>query len=137
MVRWLSMKHLALLAIACALLVGCAGSSASTPPTWTPEAPKKVQMTIEVAPTSTATDKPTFTPIPPTFTPAASVIYKSGPSTAAGLGPKTAGGDGVVSWTWKVGTRTTTGTWPININCNRAGALNSHSLCNKIKRNLT
>jgi hypothetical protein len=41
------------------------------------------------------------------------VYYKSGPSTAQGLGPKTAGGDGICSWTWKVGTRTTPGTWSI------------------------
>lgn len=50
-------------------LVSCAGSATTVPPTWTPEAPKKVQMTIEVA--STTTDEPTFTPIPPTFTPTA------------------------------------------------------------------
>ena len=49
------------------------------------------------------------------------VIYKSGPSSAAGLYPKTAGGDGVVSWTWKVGTRTTSGTWPIKIDCTPGG----------------
>jgi hypothetical protein len=41
------------------------------------------------------------------------VYYKSGPSTASGLYRKTAGSDGYVSWTWKVGTRTTPGSWRI------------------------
>ena len=41
------------------------------------------------------------------------VNYKSGPSQAQGLDPKTAGSDGVCSWTWKVGTNTTPGTWSI------------------------
>jgi len=41
------------------------------------------------------------------------VYYKSGPSTAAGLYTKTTDGHGNVSWTWKVGTRTTPGTWRI------------------------
>lgn len=46
------------------------------------------------------------------------VNYKSGPSTAQGLGPKTADGSGMVSWTWKVGPRTTPGSWRIDVNCN-------------------
>jgi len=44
--------------------------------------------------------------------------YKSGPSTAAGLVPKTADSSGMVSWIWKVGARTTSGTWRIVIICN-------------------
>ena len=43
------------------------------------------------------------------------VIYKSGASTAQGLVNKTSDGSGQVSWTWKVGTRTTSGSWPIKI----------------------
>lgn len=43
------------------------------------------------------------------------VWYKSGPSRAQGLNPMTAGGDGVCSWTWKVGTNTTPGTWRIEV----------------------
>ena len=35
------------------------------------------------------------------------VDYKSGPSTAAGLGPKVSNSAGNVSWTWKVGGNTT------------------------------
>lgn len=49
------------------------------------------------------------------------VNYKSGPSRARGLVPKTAGGDGLVSWTWIVGTRTTPGEWPITVTCSAGG----------------
>jgi hypothetical protein len=42
-----------------------------------------------------------------------SVVHKSSRLTAAGLGPKTADSNGIVSWTWKVGTKTTPGTWRI------------------------
>jgi micrococcal nuclease len=45
------------------------------------------------------------------------VDYNSGPSTAAGLNEKTAGSTGVVSWSWKVGSNTTRGTWPIYVTC--------------------
>ncbi len=48
------------------------------------------------------------------------VYYKSGPSTAKGLGPKTAGSDGRCAWTWKVGTATTPGTWRIAVATNTA-----------------
>jgi hypothetical protein len=41
------------------------------------------------------------------------VYYMSGASTAQELGPEVAGADGICSWTWKVGTRTTPGTWSI------------------------
>jgi micrococcal nuclease len=45
------------------------------------------------------------------------VIYKSGPSKAAGLEPKVSDSKGMVEWTWRVGTRTTPGEWPIAIEC--------------------
>ena len=45
------------------------------------------------------------------------VDYKSGPSTAAGLGDKTASSSGTASWSWKVGSNTTRGTWPIFVTC--------------------
>ena len=48
------------------------------------------------------------------------VDYKSGPSTAAGLIPKTSDSAGNVSWTWKVGANTTPGSWPITITCGNA-----------------
>lgn len=45
------------------------------------------------------------------------VLYKSGPSQAAGLEDKKADGSGIVAWSWKVGTRTTPGSWPIVVRC--------------------
>jgi outer membrane biosynthesis protein TonB len=49
------------------------------------------------------------------------VEYKSGPSHAAGLGPTTANASGIASWTWKVGTSTTLGGWPVTVTCSAAG----------------
>lgn len=45
------------------------------------------------------------------------VDYASGPSSAAGLVDKTATSSGTVSWTWKIGGRTTKGRWPIYVTC--------------------
>jgi len=45
------------------------------------------------------------------------VRYKSGPSTAKGLVPKTSDSQGRASWTWVIGSRTTPGTWPISVTC--------------------
>jgi hypothetical protein len=45
------------------------------------------------------------------------VLYKSGPSKAQGLVPKSADSQGRVSWTWRVGMKTVPGTWPIEVNC--------------------
>jgi hypothetical protein len=47
------------------------------------------------------------------------VIYASGQSRAAGLYPKNADTQGLVTWTWKVGTRTTPGVWSIVIECGK------------------
>jgi micrococcal nuclease len=43
------------------------------------------------------------------------VDYKSGPSKARGLDPKKANSQGVISWSWKVGTNTTPGTYNVII----------------------
>jgi hypothetical protein len=43
------------------------------------------------------------------------VYYKSGASTADGLENKTANSSGRVTWTWKVGSRTSAGSWEIVI----------------------
>ena len=51
-----------------------------------------------------------------------SVVYKSGPSTATGLGPKTASSAGSVSWSWTVGSRTTPGSWQVSVTCAMGGA---------------
>jgi hypothetical protein len=51
------------------------------------------------------------------------VNYKSGPSHAAGLYSKHTNAQRRVSWTWKVGTRTTAGRWPIVVRCGSVGTL--------------
>jgi micrococcal nuclease len=43
------------------------------------------------------------------------VTYKSGPSQAQGLEPQTSNASGKVTWSWKVGSRTTPGPYPIEI----------------------
>ena len=43
------------------------------------------------------------------------VIYKSGPSTAKGLEPKISELNGLVTWSWKVSSRTTAGDWSIEV----------------------
>ena len=50
------------------------------------------------------------------------VDYKSGPSSAAGLVTKNSDGAGNISWTWKVGANTTTGSWPIKVTCGDGSA---------------
>lgn len=45
------------------------------------------------------------------------VQYASGASTAAGLDDKKANSEGLVTWQWKVGGRTTKGSWPIRVWC--------------------
>ncbi len=61
------------------------------------------------------------------------VVYNSGPSTAAGLGDKTASATGVVSWSWKVGGRTAYGTYPIYITCALASRTGSASTSFKVR----
>jgi hypothetical protein len=58
--------------------------------------------------------------VSPAKTCSITVYYKSGPSSAAGLYPKRGSR---ISWTWKVGTRTTPGRWPISVSCGSAGTL--------------
>ncbi len=43
------------------------------------------------------------------------VLYASGPSRAAGLAARKADGEGQVVWSWRVGTSTTPGSWPVVI----------------------
>ena len=45
------------------------------------------------------------------------VTYNSGPSSAQGLGPKTASAAGAVSWTWMIGGNSAFGTYPVDVTC--------------------
>lgn len=60
--------------------------------------------------------------VSPARTCSITVYYKSGPSSAAGLYSKRGSR---ISWTWKVGTRTTPGRWPITVSCGSAGTLHT------------
>ena len=51
----------------------------------------------------------------PNTTNSITVNYKSGPSSAQGLEDKTSDGSGQVSWSWKVGGRTSPGTFNITV----------------------
>lgn len=53
--------------------------------------------------------------IPPNASANLSVFYKTGGSTAKYLGWKQADEDGYIEWEWKIGVRTTPGTWPFVI----------------------
>lgn len=46
---------------------------------------------------------------------AITVYYKSGPSKAAGLDPQTSDDEGYASWTWHVGSKTSQGTFKIEV----------------------
>ena len=45
----------------------------------------------------------------------ATVIYRTGPSVAGGLGAAISDADGNISWTWRVGSNTTPGTYSITV----------------------
>lgn len=49
------------------------------------------------------------------------VTYSSGKSKASGLEPKTTNSKGKVSWTWKVGSTTKAGKYPVDISCKKDG----------------
>lgn len=51
----------------------------------------------------------------PNTTYSIAVKYKSGVSKSKDLSDKVSDSNGIVSWTWKVGTKTTSGDWPVTI----------------------
>ena len=85
-----------------------------------PTAPSAGSTTLAISVTSPVRAGSTAT-LTATAAPGAScditVYYKSGPSKAAGLDPKTADGSGNVSWSWKVGASTSAGDWRIVVSC--------------------
>ena len=56
-----------------------------------------------------------------------SVVYRTGPSHAKGLGAKTVPASGKVSWSWKVPQNTTRGRWPVTIRCTK-GSLSGSAI---------
>jgi hypothetical protein len=51
------------------------------------------------------------------------VIYKTGESEVRGLGPKTAGSDGGLSWIWKCGSQTTPRIYRVYVECDPGGRM--------------
>jgi competence protein ComEC len=88
------------------------------PATAAPAGLQIVSVTSPVKPGSSATLQALTAP---GATCKITVYYKSGPSKAAGLGDKAADAAGNVSWTWKVGSNTTPGTWRIVVSCSVGG----------------
>jgi hypothetical protein len=110
MKRWLALAAVAAITIVVAAVVPTAQSSESTA--------RLVRVTSPVS----RGDYATLTArVRPSRTCSITVYYKSGPSSAQGLYPKRPR-LGRVSWTWKVGTRTTPGRWPIRVRCGSAGS---------------
>jgi hypothetical protein len=100
-----------LVAAAVVLLVGASVSMAAT------SSVRLVHVTSPIRHSAYAT---LTVKVSRTATCSITVYYKSGPSEAAGLYPKRGKR---ISWTWKVGTRTTPGRWPIVVSCGSAGTL--------------
>ena len=129
-----------LVAVAVLAIVAC-GDSAATPDSIPPElvgivaTPTATEATSPVPSTTTAVTllnapltvaRSHFATLKAKTAPNTScsieLDYASGPSTAAGLGERTSNGAGAVSWTWKVGSNTARGAWPITVTCGGASA---------------
>jgi hypothetical protein len=95
----------------------------TTPPTTTPS--PTTEPTLEIvsvtSPVSPGHNATLVAKTAPGANCDITVYYKSGPSTAQGLYPKTADNNGSVSWTWMVGTRTTPGSWRIVVTATLGG----------------
>ncbi len=108
-----------LLGVSIALALG------ATSCTTSPEQPSQEQLSVALASITSPVSPGNAANITVKTAPSAActitVTYKSGPSRAKGLDPKTANQDGIVSWAWIVGTRTTPGAWPIMVTCSAGG----------------
>ena len=82
----------------------------------------KVRLVRVTSPVSTNANATLTVAVTPARACTITVTYSTGPSRAKGLGQKRAV-NGRVSWTWKVGSKTTPGRWPIAVNCGSAGSL--------------
>jgi hypothetical protein len=106
----------------CATGVVVSGSPPATPPSSAPAG--KVKLVSVTSPISAGSDATLMVAAPTGATCSIVVTYKSGPSSAAGLYSQRARG-GRIAWTWRVGTRTTPGRWPIDVSCGAAGSLHT------------
>ncbi len=86
-----------------------------------PQQPLLVKLVSLTSPTHPGANATIIVKTAPAAACSIAVFYKSGTSRAQGLVPKTADAQGNASWTWRVGTRTTPGTWPILVTCSLGG----------------
>jgi hypothetical protein len=113
----LARRVVVLLAAVCALVVPVSSGWASSSNTT---ASARVRLVSVTSPVPHGAYAALTVAASPAQTCSITVYYKSGPSSAAGLYPKRGSR---ISWTWKVGTRTTPGRWPITVSCGSAGSL--------------
>jgi len=110
---------------------GLWASSSPTPtptptpsPTLTPT-PTPTELSLQIVSVTSPVNAGSYATLVAKTVPGANcditVYYKSGPSTAAGLYSKTADSNGNVSWTWKVSTNTTPGSWRIVVTASLGG----------------
>ena len=85
----------------------------------------KVRLISVTSPVATGSLATLTVAVSPAATCSISVYYSTTASRAHGLSPK----HGTrVSWTWKVGSRTAPGRWPIVVSCGAAGKLKTSSV---------
>lgn len=87
-----------------------------------PAAAAKVRLVSVTSPANAGSYATLVVAVTPARSCSVTVLYKSGPSAAQGLYRKSPRA-GKISWTWMVGTRTTSGRWPIVVSCGSAGSL--------------
>jgi hypothetical protein len=102
-----------------------APSPTAPPVTRSPSLPTQVSFTSVRSPVSRGGTGLVNVTTAPNMACTITVTYKSGPSQAVGLGPKNSDSSGAVSWTWNIGTNTTAGTWPIEVQCGTASGRTS------------
>ena len=111
----MSKKKLAGIIVACTIAIVAA--IVIPPLVQTPEPASTGEFSIEIVSVTSPVSPGAYATLKASAPPGAqftiAVYYKSGRSTAQGLYPKQADMNGDVSWTWKVGTRTTPGSWRI------------------------
>lgn len=113
-----------LLVVALLILGACAPAST---PTFTPmpTPPETQEIFLEItsvtSPINRGADATLTAKTSPNADCSITIYYKSGPSKAQGLYSRKADSSGNVWWTWKVGTRTTPGSWQIVVRASLGG----------------
>lgn len=107
------------------VMVGCQQRVETPPTTYTNNIVKEQDLFLEIVSVTSPIGKGYIATLraktePQTYCTIV-VYYKSGRSKASGLYPKETDSSGNVSWSWKVGTRTTSGSWRIVVTASLGG----------------